>query len=57
MAWAKGAVARSSSGRGNAIDQLGQPALVPGMLGRSSTADASSRVAVTIVHGLWPSIR
>src|SRR2546427_9375136 len=44
---ASGRRSRSSSGTGRASDQFGHSFTVPGMLGRSLTASASSRVAVT----------
>src|SRR5262249_7079538 len=44
---ANGRRSRSSIGKGSASDQLGHSFSVPGMLGRSLTARASSSVAVT----------
>ena len=41
----------SSSGIGRASDQLGQAVVVPGMLGRSTTAIASSSVATITRDG------
>jgi len=50
-------VSRSSSGAGRASDQLGHSVRVPGMLGRSGTAQASSSVAVRTFDGASPSSR
>src|SRR5438046_5857 len=57
MAIAVGCASMSSIGSGRAILQFGLSTVVPGMLVRSSTPRASSRVAVAIIDGASASAR
>lgn len=57
MSAATGLVCRVSITFGSAIDQFGRPADAPGMLGRSASRKASSRVAHSRTEGASASSR